>query len=149
MLRAVSAVFAGLVVPNPGLALNLYCNVLFPDAALRYLRRGEWVEMHMKDFRKDGRDVFRRFGVCTFRTISVALSVAHPIAGRAHETTTTGGRSDAKSEEPLHAKIRDIFNEHGVQIMSPQYDEPPTPLIAPKEKWFAAPAFKQEQRKSA
>jgi len=43
----------------------------------------------------------------------------------------------------LHSKIQDIFNEYGVQIMSPQYyEQPPQPLIVPKDKWFTAPAKK-------
>jgi small-conductance mechanosensitive channel len=50
----------------------------------------------------------------------------------------------------LHSKIQDIFNEHGVQIMSPQYyEQPPQPLIVPKEKWFTAPASADEDRKCA
>lgn len=41
----------------------------------------------------------------------------------------------------LHGKIQDIFYEHGVQIMSPQYyEQPPVPLVVPKERWFTPPA---------
>jgi len=41
----------------------------------------------------------------------------------------------------LHGKIQDVFNTYGVQIMSPQYyEQPPQPLIVPKEKWFTPPA---------
>lgn len=41
----------------------------------------------------------------------------------------------------LHASIQDVFNEYGVQIMSPQYfEDPPQPKIVPPEKWFTAPA---------
>jgi small-conductance mechanosensitive channel len=41
----------------------------------------------------------------------------------------------------LHANIQDAFNEHGVQIMSPNYEaDPDTPKIVPKEKWFEPPA---------
>jgi small-conductance mechanosensitive channel len=41
----------------------------------------------------------------------------------------------------LHGKIQDVFNTYGVQIMSPQYyEQPPQPLIVPKDKWFTAPA---------
>jgi small-conductance mechanosensitive channel len=41
----------------------------------------------------------------------------------------------------LHANIQDLFNEHGVQIMSPNYVlDPPTPKVVAKEHWFAAPA---------
>ncbi len=41
----------------------------------------------------------------------------------------------------LHGSIQDVFNEFAVQIMSPQfYEQPPQPLIVPKEKWFTPPA---------
>ena len=44
----------------------------------------------------------------------------------------------------LHGKIQDIFNTYGVQIMSPQYyEQPPQPLIVPKDKWFTPPAKEQ------
>lgn len=44
----------------------------------------------------------------------------------------------------LHGKIQDVFNTYGVQIMSPQYyEQPPQPLVVPKEKWFTAPAKEQ------
>jgi small-conductance mechanosensitive channel len=40
----------------------------------------------------------------------------------------------------LHANIQDLFNEHGVQIMSPNYVfDPAAPKLVPKDKWFAAP----------
>jgi len=40
----------------------------------------------------------------------------------------------------LHAHIQDLFNEHGVQIMSPNYvTDPAAPKIVPKENWFGAP----------
>ena len=45
----------------------------------------------------------------------------------------------------LHANIQDVFNEHGVQIMSPAYEaDPATPKIVPPESWYAAPAKKPE-----
>jgi small-conductance mechanosensitive channel len=41
----------------------------------------------------------------------------------------------------LNANIQDAFNEHGVQIMSPNYEaDPEAPKIVPKEKWFEPPA---------
>ena len=41
----------------------------------------------------------------------------------------------------LHGHIQDVFNEHGVQIMSPHYMmDPPQPQVVPKEKWFTPPA---------
>ena len=41
----------------------------------------------------------------------------------------------------LHANVQDVFNEHGVQIMSPHYlGDPAVPKVVPGEKWYAAPA---------
>jgi small-conductance mechanosensitive channel len=41
----------------------------------------------------------------------------------------------------LNAHIQDVFNEHGVQIMSPNYEaDPEAPKIVPREKWFEPPA---------
>lgn len=41
----------------------------------------------------------------------------------------------------LHASIQDAFNEHGVQIMSPHYEnDPDAEKIVPREQWYAAPA---------
>jgi hypothetical protein len=35
----------------------------------------------------------------------------------------------------------DVFNEYGVQIMSPHYMvDPAQPHVVPKDQWFAAPA---------
>jgi small-conductance mechanosensitive channel len=41
----------------------------------------------------------------------------------------------------LHANILDVFNEFGVQIMTPAYEgDPATPKLVPRAEWFAAPA---------
>jgi len=41
----------------------------------------------------------------------------------------------------LHASIQDVFNEHGVQILSPHYMvEPKEPQLVPKERWHLPPA---------
>jgi small-conductance mechanosensitive channel len=41
----------------------------------------------------------------------------------------------------LHANIQDVFNEYGVQIMSPHYEgDPDGKVWVPKEKWHVAPA---------
>jgi small-conductance mechanosensitive channel len=43
--------------------------------------------------------------------------------------------------DALHANIQDLFNEYGVQIMSPNYVfDPSAPKVVPKGGWFAAPA---------
>ncbi|HEX7272670.1 MAG TPA: mechanosensitive ion channel domain-containing protein, partial [Casimicrobiaceae bacterium] len=41
----------------------------------------------------------------------------------------------------LHANIQDVFNEHGVQIMSPHYmTETAEPQVVPKAQWWTPPA---------
>jgi small-conductance mechanosensitive channel len=41
----------------------------------------------------------------------------------------------------LHRNILDVFNEYGVQIMTPAYEgDPHEPKIVPRSKWFDAPA---------
>jgi small-conductance mechanosensitive channel len=43
--------------------------------------------------------------------------------------------------DALHANIQDVFNEHGVQIMSPHYMvDPARPQVVPKERWHEPPA---------
>lgn len=53
-------------------------------------------------------------------------------------------RAEVLSE--LHARIQDVFNEHGVQIMSPHYmADPPVPQVVAKEDWYAPPARRPPQ----
>jgi small-conductance mechanosensitive channel len=41
----------------------------------------------------------------------------------------------------LHQSILDVFNDYGVQIMTPAYEgDPAQPKVVPKEQWYAAPA---------
>jgi small-conductance mechanosensitive channel len=41
----------------------------------------------------------------------------------------------------LHAHVQDLFNEYGVQIVTPNYEaDPPEPKLVPKSDWYAAPA---------
>jgi small-conductance mechanosensitive channel len=43
--------------------------------------------------------------------------------------------------DTLHANIQDLFNEYGVQIMSPNYVvDPAAPKVVARRDWFAAPA---------
>ena len=42
----------------------------------------------------------------------------------------------------LHRNILDVFNEHGVQIMTPAYvNDPDTAKIVPKEQWYTQPTL--------
>ncbi len=41
----------------------------------------------------------------------------------------------------LHRRILDVFNEYGVQIMTPAYRaDTPEPKVVPREQWYASPA---------
>ena len=52
---------------------------------------------------------------------------------------------DARAMERLYTELRrnilDLFNEYGVQIMTPAYEgDPQEPKVVLKEQWYAAPA---------
>ena len=50
-------------------------------------------------------------------------------------------RQRAEVLNDLHAQIQDVFNEYGVQIMSPHYMmDPKDPQVVPKDKWHLPPA---------
>jgi hypothetical protein len=39
-------------------------------------------------------------------------------------------------------RIQDVFNEFGVQIVSPNYEaDPEGPKVVPRDRWYAAPAM--------
>jgi small-conductance mechanosensitive channel len=53
------------------------------------------------------------------------------------------GDPQARARVPseLHAAIQDVFNRHGVQIMSPSYyEDPAQPKVVPPSRWFTPPA---------
>lgn len=56
------------------------------------------------------------------------------------------GRIDVPLDRPfimtsLHANVQDVFNEFGVQIMSPHFvAQPDQPVVVEKNNWFATPA---------
>ncbi|MEO8303606.1 MAG: mechanosensitive ion channel domain-containing protein [Betaproteobacteria bacterium] len=53
----------------------------------------------------------------------------------------TDPRPRAEVLSNLHGNVQDVFNEHGVQIMSPHYlGDPTESKLVPKDKWYAAPA---------
>jgi small-conductance mechanosensitive channel len=50
----------------------------------------------------------------------------------------------------LHRSILDVFNEYGVQIMTPAYEgDPEQPKVVPKEQWHPAPAAPAGERPPA
>jgi small-conductance mechanosensitive channel len=54
---------------------------------------------------------------------------------------TEDPRAALRQYAALHRNILDVFNEYGVQIMTPAYEgDPPVPKVVPKDQWFAPPA---------
>jgi small-conductance mechanosensitive channel len=50
----------------------------------------------------------------------------------------------------LHRNVLDVFNEYGVQIMTPAYEgDPEQPKVVPKDKWFVTPASKPAEQRDA
>lgn len=50
-------------------------------------------------------------------------------------------RGMMKRYAALHRNILDVFNEYGVQIMTPGYEgDPELPKVVPKEQWYTEPA---------
>jgi small-conductance mechanosensitive channel len=44
----------------------------------------------------------------------------------------------------LHRNVLDVFNEYGVQIMTPAYEgDPAEPKLVPRDAWYQAPAKKE------
>ncbi len=55
----------------------------------------------------------------------------------------------ASTYDELHGNIQDVFNEYGVQIMTPSYRaDTPDPKIVPQENWYASPARPPEPAES-
>lgn len=57
-----------------------------------------------------------------------------------------GGTAEvAQRYDELHANIQDVFNEYGVQIMTPAYEgDPEVAKTVPREQWHAAPSRRTE-----
>ena len=75
---------------------------------------------------------------CVFQT---ALSDFYPEYRLVAQAIPAQPRPRALLLSLLHANIQDVFNEYGVQIMSPHYlADPEQPKWVPKEQWHAQPA---------
>jgi small-conductance mechanosensitive channel len=56
-------------------------------------------------------------------------------------TLLTDPMRRAEALSRLHGNIQDVFNEYGVQILSPHYmTDPKEPQLVAKEHWHAPPA---------
>jgi small-conductance mechanosensitive channel len=75
------------------------------------------------------------------RVFQMALSDFYVEYRLVCQAVPSGPTPRAQVLSALHANVLDVFNEHGVQIMSPHYlGDPPDAKIVPPAKWYAAPA---------
>jgi small-conductance mechanosensitive channel len=72
-----------------------------------------------------------------------ALSDFYPEYRLVAQAIPSEPRPRAQVLNQLHANIQDVFNEHGVQIMSPHYmtDTAEAKVVRPAD-WYRAPARK-------
>jgi small-conductance mechanosensitive channel len=75
------------------------------------------------------------------RVFQTALSDFYPEYRLVCQATPSEPRPRAVVMDALHANIQDLFNEHGVQIMSPHYrGDPKQAKLVPPAQWYAEPA---------
>ena len=75
------------------------------------------------------------------RVYQIALSDFYPEYRLVCQAVPLDPRSRAEVMTTLHANIQDVFNEYGVQIMSPHYfSDPAAAKVVPVKNWHLAPA---------
>ena len=75
------------------------------------------------------------------RVFQTALSDYYPEYRLVCQAIPEQPRPRAEIMSALHANIQDVFNEHGVQIMSPHYVlDPAQEKVVPPDRWYLAPA---------
>ncbi|MFG0268595.1 mechanosensitive ion channel family protein [Pseudomonas sp. LTR0] len=75
------------------------------------------------------------------QVFQTALSDFYPEYRLVAQAIPSEPRPRAQLLSLLHANIQDVFNEYGVQIMSPHYlGDPEQPKWVPKEQWYAVPS---------
>ena len=83
------------------------------------------------------------------RVFQTALSDFYPEYRLVCQAAPTEPRPRAEVLTMLHANIQDVFNEYGVQIMSPHYlGDPQDAKLVPKAQWYAAPAAPEGGREN-
>ena len=79
------------------------------------------------------------------QVFQTALSDYYPEYRLVAQAIPERPRPRAEVLSHLHQNIQDVFNEHGVQIMSPHYmADPAVEKVVPPENWYAAPAKREE-----
>jgi len=77
------------------------------------------------------------------RVFQTALSDYYPEYLLVAQATPMKASPRAEAMSMLHRNIQDVFNEYGVQIMSPHYMADPAGVkVVPPQRWYEAPAGK-------
>jgi small-conductance mechanosensitive channel len=75
------------------------------------------------------------------RVFQTALSDYYPEYLLVAQATAMKAKPRAETMSALHRNIQDVFNEYGVQIMSPHYmADPAATKVVPPERWHEPPA---------
>jgi small-conductance mechanosensitive channel len=75
------------------------------------------------------------------KVFQTALSDFYPQYRLVCQAIPSGPVHRAEAMSALHANIQDVFNEYGVQIMSPHYlGDPDQPKVVPQKNWSPPPA---------
>ncbi|WP_342622182.1 mechanosensitive ion channel family protein [Pseudomonas alkylphenolica] len=81
------------------------------------------------------------------QVFQTALSDFYPEYRLVAQAVPSEPRPRAELLSMLHANVQDVFNEYGVQIMSPHYlGDPEHEKRVPKERWFSAPAQEPSEK---
>jgi small-conductance mechanosensitive channel len=75
------------------------------------------------------------------QVFQTSLTDFYPVYRLVCQAIPEGPRPRAQLLSNLHANVQDLFNEYGVQILSPHYmADPHAPKTVPRAGWYAAPA---------
>lgn len=79
------------------------------------------------------------------RVFQTALSDYYPEYLLVGHAAAMKANTRAETMSVLHRNIQDVFNEHGVQIMSPHYmADPVDAKVVPPQRWYEPPATRDE-----
>ena len=80
------------------------------------------------------------------RVFQTALTDFYPEYRLVCQASPSEPRPRAEVLSMLHARIQDVFNEHGVQIMSPHYlGDPEYAKVVRPDDWYKAPARRSDE----
>jgi small-conductance mechanosensitive channel len=80
------------------------------------------------------------------RVFQTALTDFYPEYRLVCQASTSGPGQRAEVLSMLHARIQDVFNEHGVQIMSPHYrGDAAAAKVVPRQDWYKHPASQPDE----